>query len=44
MTAETLTALAGTLFPVVNSTTVSPSESPFGSPTKEKPTLGNNKV
>jgi len=33
--------LAGTLFPVVNSTSASPNESPFSSPSKEKPSLGD---
>jgi hypothetical protein len=40
MTSEVLTALAGTLFPMIASASSTPNESPFNSPDKEQPLTG----
>jgi hypothetical protein len=42
MTSEVLTALAGTLFPMINSAASTPNDSPFNSPARENSITGKN--
>ena len=40
MTTDVLTALAGTLFPMISSVSSTPNDSPFNSPDRERPVTG----